>query len=89
MSLPSILIRTAAAAGLTCGLVFGGAWALSTENRPIPETQVGFRTLPLEVAHRSKALDLHIWYPTDATAQAELFGQNALFYGFHAQRDAP
>jgi predicted dienelactone hydrolase len=89
MSLRTILTRTAIALGIGGAIFFGGAWALSTENRAIPEVQVGFRTLPFDVAHRDKPLDLHIWYPTDANGPVELVAQNALFYGFHAQRDVP
>ncbi len=87
MSLTSILTRSAIALGAGTALFFGAAWGLSTKTRPIPDTSVGFATLPFDVAHRDKALDLHLWYPSDASGQAMLIGQNALFYGFHAHLD--
>ena len=61
---------------------------LSTETRTASDTQIGFTKMPLEVAHRDKALDLHIWYPSAATGAPDLIGQNALMYGFHAHPDA-
>ena len=88
MTLKTILTRTALGLGTSTALFFGTAWMLSTQTRPIPDTQVGFTNMPLTVAHRDKALDLHIWYPTDAGGDADLIGQNALMYGFHAHQDA-
>ncbi|WP_293447630.1 hypothetical protein, partial [Planktotalea sp.] len=88
MTLKTFITRTALTLGTGTALFFGTAWALSTETRAIPETQVGFMTMPLDVDHRDTALDLHIWYPTDATGDADLIAQNALMYGFHAHRDA-
>lgn len=42
----------------------------------------------LEAAHRDAPLEAHFWYPTEQTGEAELIGQNALFYGFYALREA-
>lgn len=42
----------------------------------------------IEAAHRPGGLDLHLWYPARDDAPVTLIGQNALFYGFHARRDA-
>ncbi len=88
MTLRTLMIRTTAASSAGTALFFGTAWVLSTETREIPETQVGFSTVPFEVAHRDKALNLQMWYPTDETCPADLIAQNALMYGFHAHRDA-
>ena len=68
--------------------LFGGAWALSTQTPDLLQTRVGFTQMPLETEHRERALDLHIWYPASASADADLIAQNALMYGFQAQRDA-
>jgi predicted dienelactone hydrolase len=88
MTLKTFITRTVLTLGAGTALFFGTAWALSTETRAIPETQVGFMTIPLDVEHRDKTLDLHIWYPTDAAGKADLIAQNALMYGFHAHPDA-
>lgn len=88
MTLTRRLTRAALALGAGTTLLFGAAWMLSSKERPIPETQVGFRTQPLNVAHRDQSLDLHLWYPSDAEGPAELIAQNAFLYGFHAHRDA-
>ncbi|MGB7317503.1 MAG: hypothetical protein WBC85_06000 [Planktotalea sp.] len=88
MTLRTTITRTAIALGSGAALFIGAAWLMSSETRPIPDTDVGFTTLSFEVDHRNKALDLHIWYPTDAQGPAALIAQNALFYGFHAHADA-
>lgn len=88
MTLTTFLRRSALALGAGAALVFGTAWSLSTQTRPAPDTQVGFTRLPFQVAHRDKALDLHIWYPSRATGTPDLIGQNALMYGFYAHSGA-
>jgi hypothetical protein len=50
--------------------LFGGAWALSTQTPDLLQTRVGFTQMPLETAHRERALDLHIWYPASASVEA-------------------
>lgn len=60
----------------------------STSERSVPEVVVGFTETTLDVAHRDTPLPVFIWYPTDSDTVPELIGQNALFYGFHARRDA-
>lgn len=70
-------------------IVVGGAFALQTSERPVPNSLVGYHEAQIDVAHRDVSLPVHIWYPLGAEdGTVELIGQNALFYGFHARRDA-
>ncbi len=89
MTYTKFFTTAAAAFAGTSALFFASAFALSTETRESPDTRVGFTTMPLEVAHRDAALDLHIWYPSTATGEADLIAQNGFIYGFHAHLDAP
>lgn len=75
-------------ATLACAVI-GTAWLAATKEGPVPQTHVGFSERSLTLPDGSVTLPLHIWYPTDAAGGAELIAQNALFYGFHAHRDAP
>jgi predicted dienelactone hydrolase len=59
-----------------------------TRTGPLPETAPGYRVVTLDAPHRSEGLSLHLWYPAEA-GEITLIGQNALFYGFHARRNAP
>lgn len=74
-------------AGIVGCLLIAGL-ALGTSERTLPEKLVGFYQTTLDVPHRNAALPVFVWYPAESDAAAELIGQNALFYGFHAQRDA-
>lgn len=82
-----ILYSCAAAACLLGGAVLSVPF-LSTQDRPAPAETEGYTTVSVDVPHRAAPIDVHIWYPTDAEAAPEVIGQTALFYGFHAQRDA-
>jgi predicted dienelactone hydrolase len=86
------IARTLGKLGLALGAgaagLFAGAWALSTETRSHGDSTVGFTQFEMPVDHRVQDLPVHIWYPAQASGMPELIGQNALMYGFHAQRDA-
>ena len=88
----SLLIRSVLTIAACGTLLFGAATLASSKTRPAPETLVGFQKATLDVSHRNRALDVHIWYPASAnsTAQAtpQLIAQNALMYGFHAHLNA-
>ncbi len=74
------------------GVALVGAAILgSTKPLPVPDRLNGYRVAELDVGHRDVPLPLHIWYPTEQTGDAapDLLGQNALFYGHYALRDAP
>lgn len=74
-------------AGLAAALV--GLVALTdTRVGPLPQAAPGYRVMPMQAQHRPEGLTLHLWYPA-ALGEITLIGQNALFYGFHARRDAP
>ena len=66
----------------------GALLMLGTKERPAPSVTPGFHTVEIEVPHRDVPLPLSVWYPTEARGEAELIGQNLLFYGFYGQRDA-
>ena len=83
------IIRIAIAVLVILGSLFGLAKFLEAKPRPIPEKIIGYTQIDVPVAHRAKPMSVHIWYPTDSSGQPELFGQNGLFYGFYAHRDAP
>lgn len=59
-----------------------------TKTRPAPQVPVGYNVTEFTVPHRDTSLALHLWYPTAADTAQQVFGQNALFYGFHAIADA-
>lgn len=69
-------------------LLFGVVALTDTDFGPLPEAAPGYRVVAMDAAHRPEGLLLHLWYPTNEGA-ISLIGQNALFYGFHARRDAP
>ena len=66
----------------------GAMMVLDTSERPVPPVTPGFHATTFDVPHRDVPVPVSIWYPTKAQGEAELIGQNLLFYGFHAQRDA-
>ncbi len=74
--------------GLVVASLFGGVFLLQTKERPVPDILVGYHQTEIEVAHRDGPLPVHVWYPARSDGTVELIGQNALFYGFHARRDA-
>lgn len=60
---------------------------IDTRNGDIPAEAPAYRVIHITAAHRPEGLDLHLWYPANS-GPITLVGQNALFYGFHARRDA-
>ncbi len=48
----------------------------------------GYKTSQIEVEHRAKPLDLHIWYPARKERDMETLGKNAVFKGVAVQRNA-
>lgn len=48
----------------------------------------GYLTQTIEVAHRDRPVELHIWYPTDATGETIQLGKNAVFKGTQVQANA-
>ena len=68
--------------------IFVSAMLMGTSERPIPDRLAGFHETTLSVAHRNAPLSVFMWYPATSDQVPELIGQNALFYGFHAYRDA-
>lgn len=69
--------------------LFGFVLSAITKERDPPADVAGFHETTLDVVHRDQLLPVFIWYPSDADADPDLVNQNALFYGFHAMRDAP
>ncbi len=82
------IFRIVVALFVLAGVVFGGAALLDTDTRPAPNLPVAYTNIKITTPARDKPVDVHIWYPTDVTGTQELIGQNALFYGFYALRDA-
>ena len=64
------------------------AFAMKTSVRPAPDYVPGYHETTIAAPHRTADLQLHVWYPTDATTPSELIAQNALLYGFYGRRDA-
>ncbi|MGL6210246.1 MAG: alpha/beta hydrolase family protein [Paracoccaceae bacterium] len=62
---------------------------LDTEERAPEFAPPGYRVTEISVPGRDMPVRLHLWYPTNSTAEPTLIGQNALFYGSHVIRDAP
>ncbi len=83
-----LLLRVGLVLVTLVAMVLGGLLMLGTKERPLPEVVPGYHTTEITVPHRDVPLPLSVWYPTEARGEAELIGQNLLFYGFHAQRDA-
>ena len=83
-----VLRAVAAGVALLLGL---GAFVMvaGTREGVLPDAAPGFSVSHIAAAHRPGGLDLHLWYPASADVAVTLIGQNALFYGFHARRDAP
>ncbi len=51
--------------------------------------QVGFRQLTIPVPELGGTIPAFVWYPTAAGGTKTLLGDNAVFYGHEAFRDAP
>lgn len=81
------LVLLAIVAGLFGIIVAAGA-LLDTVERPAPTTTPGTMSFSIPVPHRDVPLPITIWYPTQDRSAPSLLGQNALFYGHHAQIDA-
>ncbi len=54
-----------------------------------PEHRVGVRSMTATVPARSQAIGLTVWYPTAALETPKTIGENKVFKGVAALRDAP
>lgn len=71
------------------GVIFIGAMSfLDTYERAQPDVLPGYAADEITVDHRDAPLPVHVWYPAEQEGQAQLIGQNALFFGEHVLRDA-
>jgi len=48
----------------------------------------GYKSTSIPAEHRGQDIPLHIWYPTEDTADGALLGQNAVFEGYKVQARA-
>jgi predicted dienelactone hydrolase len=69
-------------------LVVGAGFAMQTKQRPVPAQTPGYQVISVAAPHRTAPLEVHVWYPTDATDAPALIAQNGLFYGFYAKTGA-
>jgi predicted dienelactone hydrolase len=69
--------------------IFVSAALMGTPERPVPDRLAGFHETTLDAPHRDVPLSVFMWYPATSDQPPELIGQNSLFYGFYAYRDAP
>lgn len=53
------------------------------------ESAVGFQSSTLADAQNERALEMVVWYPSTTTAAAQLIGDDVVFVGAAAVRDAP
>jgi predicted dienelactone hydrolase len=53
------------------------------------ESAVGFQSSTLVDAQNERALEMVVWYPSTTTAAAQLIGDDVVFVGAAAVRDAP
>lgn len=53
------------------------------------ENPVGFRSSTLADAHNDRTLEMVVWYPSATTAATQLIGDDVVFVGASAVRDAP
>ena len=51
--------------------------------------RIGVRAFEARAPHRDAPLDVTLWYPAEAGGTAELVGDNGVFVGSSARRDAP
>ena len=54
-----------------------------------PAAAVGVRTVGAAASHRDGPLDVTLWYPAEPGGTVELVGDNGVFAGAPARRDAP
>lgn len=73
--------------GLLVAVVFVTATFLDTTERPPEFDPPGYLVTDMTVPGRAAPVRLHIWYPTDSKAAAQLVGQNGLFYGSSMRRN--
>lgn len=71
--------RFTAALMIACAMIAGPAVA----------SGVGITTIKVDAAHRDGPVQTLIWYPAETGGTDEAVGDNALFVGVHAWRDAP
>lgn len=84
-----VALTTVTAIAVTGAAVIMAATFLDTEIRQAPTKLAGFHETQISLPLRAEPIPLFVWYPVDGSGTPELIGQNALFYGFHALRDAP
>ena len=53
------------------------------------ENPVGFQASTLPDSHNDRALEMVVWYPSATTATTQLIGDDVVFVGASAVRDAP
>ena len=83
-----LLIWIVGTLALLAGALVLAATLLDTALRPVPPVVAGYHVAQVQASHRVAPLELHMWYPTQETAEPILIGQNALFYGAYAYPDA-
>jgi len=65
------------------------ALTLALGSPAFAEPLAGFRDLTIPAPHHGRDLVAGVWYPTNATGTPEMIGENPVFTGHPAQRDAP
>lgn len=65
------------------------AFLLLAASRLAAAEAVGMRLIEVSATDRDAALEVSLWYPTAAEGDEVLVGDNAVFYGGPALRDAP
>lgn len=75
-------MKTIISIAVTAGLSLSATVAQATD-------QVGFRQLTIPVPERGGTIQAFVWYPAAAGGTKTLLGDNAVFYGHEAFRDAP
>jgi predicted dienelactone hydrolase len=82
-----ILALGTSAAMIGAAVATGAALAMKPAVPP-QEIATGYAVHHIPADHRTAPIEVHIWYPTDDIAPADVIAQNALFAGFSAQIDA-
>ena len=62
--------------------------AMLAANAEPVHAEPGYKTTTLNVAHRDKPLDLHIWYPAQQNNDTIALGKNAIFKGVLVETNA-
>ncbi|MCO5732765.1 alpha/beta fold hydrolase [Rhizobium sp. SSA_523] len=70
---------------LLTSLLTGTVFPLTASAEP----SIGATTISVPSLQRGKPLSVDVWYPTDAAAPDVLVGDNRIFTGVSAKRDAP